>query len=46
MTEDSLSFELTNSDRRIAHAANIGFVISGVCTAQTHLGEVEVQISK
>jgi hypothetical protein len=25
MTEDSLSFELTNSERRIAHAANRRF---------------------
>jgi len=30
MTEVSLSFELTNSERRIAHAANKGFAIAGV----------------
>ena len=36
MTEDSLSFELTNSERRIAHAANKGFAIAGVlCFADT-----------
>ncbi len=29
MTEDSLSFELTNSERRIAHAANKGFMQVG-----------------
>jgi hypothetical protein len=36
MTEDSLSFELTNSVRRIAHAANKGFALAGVpCFAYT-----------
>ena len=36
MTEDSLTFELTNSERRIAHAANKGFALAGVpCFADT-----------
>lgn len=34
MTGDSLSFELANSERRIAHAANKGFVIEGVLPKQ------------
>lgn len=36
MTEDTLSFELTNCERRIAHAANKGFATAGVpCFADT-----------
>ena len=46
MTEDSLSFELTNSERRIAHAANKEFAIAGFRASQTHLCKVEVQFSK
>ena len=34
MTGDSLSFELANSERRIAHAANKGFAIVGVLPKQ------------
>lgn len=38
MIEDSLSFELANSERRIAHAANKGFAIAGG-SPETSLGQ-------